>query len=428
MNILIKNIDIIPVDGKEEVIENTNLYIVGDRIEHIGDLLDTIKVDKTIDGRGKVLMPGLVNAHTHIGMSLLRNYADDLPLFDWLSDMIWPIEAKMTDEDIYWGSMLSMAEMIETGTTTFCDMYDSMDFVAKGVEKSGMRAVLTRGVIEDDKWEEKLRASEELYREWNNKAGGRIKIMMAPHAPYTCGKDSLKDIKDLAEDLDTGIHIHVSETKAELEDSLRDKGMTPVEFLNDIGVFDRPTVAAHCVHVNKRDMEIMKEKNVSPVNNPTSNLKLASGFAPIQEMLDMGINVALGTDGSSSNNNLNMFEEIHIASILNKALNEDATSVKAMDVIKMATINGARALGLDKEIGSIELGKKADLILIDIKKAHIYPVHNLISAITYSVQGSDVDTVIVDGRILMENRELKTIDLDETMEKVDSLTRELLKK
>ena len=428
MNILIKNIDVIPVDGKNELIKNTNIYIVDDRIEYIGDLKDDIELEKIIDGKGKVLMPGLVNAHTHIGMSLLRNYADDLPLFEWLSEKIWPIEGKMTDEDIYWGSLLSMAEMIQTGTTTFCDMYDSMEYVGKGVERSGMRAILAKGMVEDENKDKKLEDSRKLFENWNNKANGRVKVMLAPHAPYTCSREFIKEIKDLADRLDTGIHIHVSETEGEVKDSLKDKKMTPVEFLDDIGVFERLTVAAHCVHVDKNDMKILKDKNVSPVNNPTSNLKLASGFAPIQEMLDMGINVAIGTDGSSSNNNLNMFEEMHIASIVNKALNKDATSVTAMDVIEMATINGARTLGLEDEIGSIEVGKKADMIIIDINKTHIQPIHNLVSAITYSVQGSDVDTVIVDGEILMESRELKTIDIDKTMKKVRMITDNLLER
>lgn len=426
MNILIKNIDIIPVDGEKDILKNTNLYIVEDKIHHIGDILENIKVDKIIDGKNKVLMPGLVNAHTHIGMSLLRNYADDLPLHDWLNNKIWPIEGKMTSEEIYYGSLLSMVEMIETGTTSFCDMYDSMDRVAEGVEEIGMRAVLTRGVIEDANKDKKLKASEELYLNWNNRANGRIKIMIAPHSPYTCSGDYLIELKNLADRLGTGIHIHVSETEKEVEDSISEKGKTPVEFLNDLGILDTHTIAAHCVHVNKNDIKILKEKNVFPVNNPTSNLKLASGFAPIEEMLKTGITVALGTDGSSSNNNLNMFEEMHIASILNKAVNRDATSVGAMDVIKMATINGAKALGLEEEIGSIEIGKKADIILIDMDKAHIYPIHNLISAIVYSAQGSDVDTVIIDGKIVMENRIINTIDKRNIIDNVVSLTEELL--
>lgn len=414
MNLLIKNITILPMDGKDEVIENTNMYIEDDKIVHIGELKEDIKVNRIIDGKNKVAMPGLINAHTHIGMSLLRNYADDLPLYEWLTKKIWPIEAKLTTEDVYWGSLLSMVEMIQSGTTTFCDMYFFMDEVGKGLEESGIRGILTRGIIEESgKEKEKLDDTRELYKNWHGKGEGRIKVMVAPHAPYTCSPAYLEDVMDLAHELDTGIHIHLSETKKEVEDSYKTYGKSPIKHVYDLGLFKLPTIAAHCVHVDESDIKILRENNVSPVNNPSSNLKLASGFAPIDEMLKFGVNVSLGTDGSSSNNNLNMFEEIHLASIVNKTVNMDAVSVPAITALKMATINGAKALLWDKEIGSIEIGKKADMILIDMDKPHLYPRHNIISSLAYSVQGSDVDTVIVDGKIIMEKREIKTLDVED---------------
>ena len=308
MNLLIKNITILSMAGKDEVIENTNMYIEDDKIVHIGELKEDIKVNRIIDGKNKVAMPGLVNAHTHIGMSLLRNYADDLPLHEWLTKKIWPIEAKLTAEDIYWGSLLSMVEMIQSGTTTFCDMYFFMDEVGKGLEESGIRGVLTRGIIEEPgKEKEKLDDTRELYKNWHGKGEGRIKVMVAPHAPYTCSPAYLEDVMDLAHELDTGIHIHLSETKKEVEDSYKTYGKSPIKHVYDLGLFKLPTIAAHCVHVDESDIKILMENNVSPVNNPSSNLKLASGFAPIDEMLKFGVNVSLGTDGSSSNNNLNMF-------------------------------------------------------------------------------------------------------------------------
>ena len=363
--------------------------------------------------RLKLAMPGLVNGHTHIGMSLLRNFADDLPLQDWLTKKIWPTEANLTGEDVYWGSLLSMVEMIESGTTAFCDMYFFMEEVAKGLEKSGMRGVLTRGLIEDkDNPNTKLNETRDMFNNWNGKANGRIKVMVAPHAPYTCSPEFLIKIMELAGDLNTGIHIHLSETKKEVEDSFNIYGKSPIKHVYDLGLLDFHTIAAHCVHVDDDDIEMLYEKNVYPVNNPGSNLKLASGFAPVDKMLKKGIKVALGTDGSSSNNNLNMFEEINLAAIVNKSVNLDATSVPAYKAIEMATVNGAEALDLGGEIGSLEEGKKADLILIDLDKPHLYPRHNLISALAYGVQASDVDTVIVDGNILMEKRIVKTLDVE----------------
>ena len=427
MNLLIKNITIVPMDGKEEVCKNTNIYVEGDKITHIGELKEDIKVDRIIDGKNKVAIPGLINAHTHIGMSLLRNYADDLPLHEWLTQKIWPVEANLTAEDIYWGSLLSMVEMIQSGTTTFCDMYFFMDEVGRGLEEAGIRGVLTRGLIEEQgKEEEKLNDTRNLYNNWNGKADGRIKVMVAPHAPYTCSPAYLEQIIALAQELNTGIHTHLSETKKEVEDSFKTFGKSPIKHVYDLGLFKLPTVAAHCVHVSDEDIEILKDNNVSPVNNPSSNLKLASGFAPVDKMLKKGVNVALGTDGSSSNNNLNMFEEIHLAAIVNKAVNMDAISVPAIAALKMATINGAKALLWDKEIGSIEIGKKADIVLMDMDKPHLYPLHNIVSSLAYSAQGSDVDTVIVDGNILMENREIKTLDVEKIIFNADKSAKSLI--
>ena len=426
MTILIKNVDLVPINGKEELIKNTNIYIKDNSIFYIGELKEEIQVDKVIDGKNKVAMPGLINAHTHIGMSLLRNFADDLPLYDWLTKKIWPIEAKLRKDDIYWGSLLSMVEMIQGGTTAFCDMYFFMDEVGKGLEESGIRGVLTRGLIEDDQAKAKINETRELFNNWNGKGNGRIKVMVAPHAPYTCSPDFIKETIDLAKELNTGIHIHLSETKKEVEDSIKSYGKSPIKHVYDLGLFDLHTIAAHCVHVDDDDIEIMKQKNVYPVNNPGSNLKLASGFAPVDKMLKRDISVALGTDGSSSNNNLNMFEEINLAAIINKAVNYDAISVPAISALEMATINGARALAWDKEIGSIEVDKKADLILIDIDKPHLYPQHNTISSLAYSVQASDVDTVIVDGRIIMENREIKTLDVEKIKFMAEKHAKELI--
>lgn len=413
MCILIKDIDIIPLDDKDNIIKNANIYIKGKEIFHIGNLRDDIQVSRIIDGKNKLAMPGLINAHTHIGMSLLRNYADDLPLHDWLTKAIWPVEDKLLGQDIYWGSLLSMVEMIQSGTTAFCDMYFFTDEVAKATVESGMRGVLTRGMVEDPKAPHiKLNETRDLFKKWDGEAEARIKVMVAPHAPYTCSPGFLLKSMELARELDTGIHIHLSETKKEVEDSFKAHGKSPIKHVSDLGLFDVHTIGAHCVHVDEEDIEIMIEKSVYPVNNPGSNLKLASGFAPVDRMLKKGLRVALGTDGSSSNNNLNMFEEINLAALVNKAVNLDAISVPAYSAIEMATTNGAYALGWGQELGTLEVGKKADLILIDMDKPHLYPKHNLISAVTYGMQASDVDTVIIDGKIVMEKREVKTLDVE----------------
>ena len=373
-------------------------------------------------------MPGLVNAYT-IWECLYLEIMRMIYLYLIGYKKIWPIEAKMTGEDIYWGTLLSMVEMIQSGTTAFCDMYVDMEGVGKATEESGMRAVLTRGTTEDKvNPEGKIDETRVLYNNWHNKGNGRIKIMVAPHAPYTCGDGFLLKLMNLANELNTGIHIHVSETKKEVEDSIRQHGKTPVQHLNDLGLFDYHTIAAHCVHVNDEDIDIMYEKNVFPVNNPVSNFKLASGFSPVDKMLKKGIRVALGTDGASSNNSLNMFEEIKLASIVNKAVNLDAVSVSSFDALKMATVNGAMALDIVDEVGTIEVGKKADIILIDFDKPHLYPKHNIISALTYSVQGSDVDTVIIDGKIIMEKREIKTLDIEKIKYLTEKYAKDLIKR
>ena len=413
MTLRIENVDIVTIDKENRIMENSNIYIQDGIITHIGDEIFGLDVEETIDGRNMAALPGLVNAHTHMGMSLLRNYADDLPLHQWLTEKIWPVEANLNGEDIYWGSLLSMAEMIQTGTTAFCDMYFFMEEVGKGAQESGMRAMLTRGIVEDRKDpDKKLNESRDLFNHYNKTSNDRIRVMIAPHAPYTCSPEFLVKAKNLAQELGTGIHIHLAETKREVQESYERHGKSPIKHVYDLGVLDVHTLAAHCVHVDHNDIELMAEKSVHPVNNPGSNMKLASGFAPVQIMLERGLNVSLGTDGASSNNNLNMFKELNLAALINKAVDEDALSVKAVDALRMATINGARGLQWDKKIGSIEVGKRADIILVDMDKPHLTPRHNLVSALSYSTYGSDVDTVIVDGKILMRNKEMKTLDME----------------
>ncbi|MEF9951848.1 MAG: amidohydrolase [Clostridium sp.] len=422
MKILIKNTTVITVDNANNLLVNTDIGIENGKIVYIGENND-FQPDKIIDGEDKIAMPGLINAHTHIPMSLLRNYANDLPLFQWLSEKIWPIEGKFNEEHIYWGSMLSIAEMIKTGTTTFNDMYFFMEDMAKAVCETGIRASLARGMMgESGDGDVRFDELRSLYKNYNNAGNGRITVMAGPHAPYTCSDEYLKSVMDIADEMDLPIHIHLSESKGEVDDSFSSKGISPIEHMDNIGLFNRKTIAAHCVHLSEDDIDILKKRNVSVAYNPGSNLKLGNGFAPICSMLEKGVNVALGTDGASSNNNQNMFEEMNLASIVNKSVTGDTTKVPAIKAIEMATINGARALGIEDKVGSIEVGKCADIILVDMDKPHLYPHLDPIASIVYSAQGSDVSDVLVNGNVVMENYKLTTINFKEVKDNIKRLT------
>ncbi len=415
MKILIKNTNILTM-VKEEIVKG-NILIDGDSIIQLGEF--EAEADQIIDGSHFIAMPGIVNAHTHIAMSLLRNYADDLPFWPWLTEKIWPAEANLNAESVYWGSMLSIAEMIASGTTTFCDMYFFTEETVKAVDQTGIRADLSRGLISGEDGDEKLENALDIYHKYNKSSDGRIRVDLGPHAPYTCSGDYLKKICKEADKIDTNIHIHLSESTKEIEDSIEKHGKSPIKYVDDLGLFDYPTIAAHCVNVSEEDIEILASKKVNVINNPSSNLKLANGFAPVNEMLKKGINVALGTDGPSSNNNQDMFEEMHLAALINKTISNDTTVLPAFEVLKMATVNGAKALRIDDEVGTLEVGKKADIILIDIKKPHSYPHHNLISSLVYSANSSDVDTVIVNGKILYQDRKFKTLEIEEIYKNVE---------
>lgn len=428
MNILIKNASILTMNGENEVLKNASIAVENDRIKYIGEVPEDFKADKVIDGDKKVVMPGIINAHTHMAMSLFRNYADDLPLWEWLSEKIWPIEDKLTGEDVYWGSMLSIIESIKSGVTCFNDMYFFMDDTAKAVLESGIRARLAWGMVgENAEDNSRFDITKRFYNDWQGKGEGRITVMAGPHAPYTCSADYLKRVGEFAKEMNIGIHIHLSESKKETQDNYDQFGKSPIKHANDLGIFDVPAVAAHCVHLSDEDIDILGEKGVSVVYNPGSNLKLGNGFAPVVKLMEKGVNVALGTDGTSSNNNVNMFEEINLAAIVNKGVNYEPTCIPAMTALEMATKNGAKALGLDKEIGSLEVGKKADLIIIDLNKPHFYPLHDVVAAMVYTAQASDVETVIINGKIIMENYDIKTIDMEKVYENLQKSINRLTK-
>ncbi|WP_413409282.1 amidohydrolase [Paenibacillus amylolyticus] len=397
-----------------------DIRVEGDRIKQIADHILPQPQDEIIDGRNKVAMPGLINAHQHTPMSLLRGFSDDLKLMDWLERKMLPAEARMNPEDIYWGAKLSIAEMIRSGTTAFADMYIHMNEIAEAVKQTGMRASLTRGMVfmEEDGGR-RLQEAIDLVQRWSGAAEGRITTMYGPHSPYTCPMEPLREVIAMAVTEDIPLHIHLAETKGEVVKIRERYGMTPTEYLEEAGMFEQAHVLlAHGVHLNRRDIGRLKGMRGGVAHNPVSNLKLGCGIAPITEMLAQGINVGIGTDGAGSATTVDMFEEIKAATWLQKLDYGDPTRLPAKDVLSMATRGSASLLGLQDEVGILEVGYKADLILIDLAKPHLQPVHEVESLLAYSVNGADVDTTIVNGQILMRGRKLLTIDEEELYREV----------
>jgi len=413
MSILIKNL---LLNGKE-----TSIYIEDNEISEIGA---RVEADFVIDGKGKAALPGLVNTHTHSAMTLLRSYADDLKLQEWLENEIWPLEAKLTEEDVYWGSKLACLEMIKTGTTCFNDMYWFMKGTAKAVEEMGLRAVLAEAFIDlfkEEMAEEMKRKTKDFVSYVRGINNERITPALGPHAIYTVSEESLGWIREFSDKEKLLIHFHLAETEKENEDCKKMYGKRPVPFLNNIGFLSHRLVAAHSIWLTGEEIKILAEKGVRISHNPTSNLKLASGVMPYPLMRDSGITVSLGTDGCASNNNLDMFEEMKIAAITQKGFAEDPTVMPAMEILKIATINGGKALGIN--IGEIKEGYLADIILIDLKRVELTPRHNIVSNLVYSANGSCVNTTICNGEILMQNRKVKNEDI--ILEKAQSVADDL---
>ena len=424
--ILIKNALILKPNFENK---KQSLLIKDDLISEIADEIDEGKAGKIIDAEGKILLPGLINTHTHLSMTLFRGLADDLSLDSWLNDHIWPMEANLNGDYCYIGALLGAVELIKSGTTTFSDMYFYMEDVARAVDDAGIRAVLSYGMIDfgdAEKRENEIKENLELFKACNGMADGRIKVFLGPHSPYTASEELLVKVRELADEYNMGIHIHVSETQKEINDSLEQRGIRPFEYLEKIGLLGPDVVAAHCVWLSDEEIEIIKKHDVKVSHNPCSNMKLASGVAPVSKLMEKGVCVSIGTDGASSNNNLDLIEELKTASLLQKVSTLDPKVVSSDEAIQMATIRGAEALGLDSQIGSIEVGKKADLILIDTNAANMTPdSSNITSNIVYSANGSNVDTTICNGKILMENKKLTVLDEDEIYAKARQAIKEL---
>lgn len=411
MGIILKNILALLPEGDRDVIREADIYIEGSRIASVGKKPEGFSEDKVIDGKDRFAIPGLINCHTHSYMSFMRNVADDLSFMDWLFGTIDPIEQQMTDEDTYWGACLAIIEMMKSGTTCFNDMQMNIHQTTRAVKESGMRAVICRGLVgsgNDEAGQSRLR---QAYEERDAAADcDRLTFMLGPHAPYTCDDAFLKIVAGEAKREHMAIHTHLSESESEISQIQEKYGCTPIALAEKCGIFDVPAVAAHCVQATDEDIKILKRKNVSVVTNPASNMKLGNGFAPIAKMLDAGINVCLGTDGAASNNCLNLFHELSLLTLIHKGTGKTPQCVSAKEGFRIATINGAKALGLEKEIGSIEVGKKADLAILDLNTPSLTPRNNLIAGLSYSANGSEVDTVIIDGKVTMEGRKILTMD------------------
>lgn len=423
--VLIEDIELLHTPNGEK----QNIAIEDNKIVYVGKAVpQDFVADEVVDGKGKLATAGMVNTHGHVSMTLLRSYADDMALMDWLQNKIWPIEDKMDANDIYWGAMLGIVEMLKGGTTCFADMYAFMEDVARACAETGIRANLCRGLIgvAPDK-DVKLAENTILAKNWQGYDNGRIRVTYGPHAPYTCPVDYLEKVIKEAASNNAEIQMHLCETKFEVETVIKEHGMTPIQLMDKLGMFELGTIAAHCVHLTEEDMDIMAAKNVRVAHNPQSNLKLASGIAPVARMLEKGICVGLGTDGASSNNNLDMLEECRAAAMLHKATTFDPLVVPAKKAWEMATVDGAKTLGF-KNLGLLEAGQEADIVLWDMHKPYWYPRHNKLSQLVYAANSTDADTVFVAGKKVVEGDKLLTFDEEKIYAEAEVRTRKLLNK
>ena len=405
---------------------NATLRLEGNRIASLSTSpLAAQPGDVELDGGGKLALSGFINAHTHLAMVLFRGLADDVPLQTWLEDHVWPIERQLQPEDIYWCTLLGIAEGIRSGTTAFIDMYFHCDQVARAVEESGVRAILSYGMIApslEDRGAAELATSRSLIKQWHGQADGRIQVALAPHSVYTCGQDVWCTSIEMAQELEVSLHTHLSETRDEVDNCHAKTGTSPVRYLHNLGAFSVPTLAAHCVHVDEADIAILADCPVTVAHCPKSNAKLGSGIAPVAAMKRAGVCVAIGTDGAASNNRLDMVEELRAAWMLQRAYHEDPALLPSCDVVSMA-VNAARSMFALPGNG-LSAGAPADVVLIDTDRIHTTPSHDAAAMLAYATNSGDVTDVYVDGKALLKDGELRTID----EERVKSEVRRLLQR
>ncbi|MCU0571638.1 MAG: amidohydrolase [Syntrophobacteraceae bacterium] len=429
VDLLIVNGHVLTLNGRDDRFPDGAVAVQGAEIVAVGDTASIearFHARKTLVARGCVVMPGLVNGHTHAAMTLFRGLADDLPLMDWLHRHIFPAERKLTEEWVYRGTLLACAEMILSGTTTFCDMYLFEHMVARAAAEAGMRALVGEvlydfpsphyGPIENG-----LRFTESLIREW---AGDPlVHVAVEPHAIYTCSPDLLRRCDEIARRFDVPLIIHVSENEAEVRQVQELYGCRPVEHLERLGMLGPHLIADHCVALDDRDMELLAARSAQVIHNPESNMKLASGVAPVPKLLERGVNVALGTDGCASNNDLDLFGEMDTCAKLHKVMMLDPTVLPARSVLRMATRNGAGALGFGGKVGELTPGMWADIIVVDFGRPHLTPLYEPVSHLVYAARGADVRHSIIHGRLVMEDRKLLTLDVEEVMDHARAIAR-----
>lgn len=435
IDIAIENALILTCNASHTVFSDATLLIKGNRIEQIAPhdkLNGSYRAEKVLSGKGKLLMPGLVNTHTHAAMTIFRGFAEDMPLSHWLNEYVFPYEKKyITPQTVQAGTELALIEMIASGTTTFSDMYFFEDRVAEAAKNMGIRALVGEGILDFPTPscatpDEALQKTEWLAKKYHNDEF--VRVCVAPHAPYTCSPQLLQKSQKLAKSLNLPLHIHLAETKDELESFLQKKQMTPTAFLNTLGLLNEKIIAAHCIHLTSDDISLMKKHKAGVAHNPECNMKLASGAAPIPELNAAGVKIGLGTDGAASNNNLDLFQEARTAALLHKLSANNPAVAKAQNMVECMTIGGARVLGMEKEIGSLEEGKKADVILVDLQKPHLIPLWDIYAQILYSMTGQDVETVITDGKIRMLNGKILSANTKKIMKTVQQIADEIKQK
>ena len=420
IDLIVKGAHIVTMDAKRTVIENGAIAIDDGVILDIGDAADieaNYAAVETLDGDKRIVMPGLVNGHSHAAMTLLRGVADDLALMDWLQNYIFPAEVEFVDpEFVRIGTELACWEMIRGGTTTFVDMYYYPDTIADVVDRCGMRALISATVIDQrspdaENADDSIAKGNGFIERWQGK-NSRITPIFGPHANYTLNAEQLRATRDAAMRYGVPISIHVSESPFEQQYAQDTYGMTSIELYESIGFFEGPTIAAHVVWPSKREIALLAERRVGVIHNPTSNMKIASGISPVTEMLEAGVLMGIGTDGAASNNDLDLWEEMRLAAFLQKVDRMDPQALPAMTVLAMATSGGATAVGLGDKVGSLEAGKRADLIQVAFEDVHHVPTYDVISHLVYVTDEQDVASVVVDGKVLMKEREMLTIDTD----------------
>jgi len=424
MNILIRNADIITLDDENHILRQADLAIANETIVAVGQTPIDFAPDEVIDGDDRVILPAFYNAHTHAPMTLERGWAEDLPFDRWLNEKIWVAESALTEEDVYWGAALAACEMIRAGIVGFADHYFWMDQVAQVVNESGMKALLAWCVFGLGADKEiggvTLERTIEFAQRWHNTVDGRVRVTLGPHSPYMCSDDFLQRVVAAAQQHGLGIHLHVAESIDQVENSLEAHGQTPVAHLAALGVFDErlSTIAAHCIAVNEDDIALLAEKRVHVAHCPKTYLKLAMGMAPLQKFLEAGVAVALGTDGPASNNDLNLLEVMRLAGLYQKNDQRRPEVLPHDELLRLATQTGARALGFDR-VGMIAPGQRADVILFNTDRPHWIPRHDLAANIVYAAHPSDITHVMCDGRWLLRNGALTTLDEEQIMREAE---------